>query len=144
MKQWILGLLFVLIYCNAVLALDNIAIVKNTKGVVTVKRAGEIHLIKPGDQLHKGDILMTGDNSRVGMIFDDGSILSLEEKSFLRIKDFLFIPIESKFKFKLYLKKGTALFESGKIGTLSPEDFSFEIPEGTIGIRGTKFLIEVK
>ena len=54
------------------------------------------------------------------MIFHDGSVLTLEEKSFLRIKEFVFLPIEKKFNFHLYLKKGGALFESGKIGTLSP------------------------
>ena len=87
---------------------------------------------------------MTGSNSRVGVIFRDGSVLSLEGNSFLRIKEFIFQPIEDKFDFKLFLKKGTALFESGKIGTLSPKSFRFEIPQGTVGIRGTKFLVEVK
>ncbi len=42
------------------------------------------------------------------------------------------------------MSKGLATFESGKIGKLSPESVRFRIPEGTIGIRGTKFYVEVK
>jgi len=144
MKQWVLGLLLIFAFCSLVSANDGIAIVKIATGKVSIKRSGETLSVKPSDRLLAGDILMTGDNSRVGVIFHDGSVLSLEENSFLRIKEFIFQPIEDKFDFRLFLKKGTALFESGKIGTLSPKSFHFEIPQGTVGIRGTKFLVEVE
>lgn len=123
---------------------DDIAIIKTVKGDVKIKRSDEIISAEQSDNLEPGDILITGKNSHIGVIFHDGSVLSLKENSFLRISEFEFKPIEDKFKFKLKLKKGAALFESGKIGTLSPEDFSFEVPEGTIGIRGTRFLVEIK
>ncbi|MCK5826045.1 MAG: FecR domain-containing protein [Desulfuromusa sp.] len=145
MYQWIITGLFVcFLFCGSVFASDGIAIVKQVQGTVTVKRAGEALPVEQGDRLRAGDILITGGDGHIGVIFHDGSILSLGERSFLRVEDFVFKPIESEFKFNLDLKKGTALFESGKIGTLSPEDFTFTIPEGTIGIRGTKFLVEVR
>ena len=139
-----MGLLTGFLLCGSAIAADDIAIVKQAQGDVTIKRVGELLAVRQSDKLQAGDILITGKNSRVGVIFHDGSVLSLEEKSFLRIKKFVFKPIENTFKFNLQLKKGAALFESGKIGILSPEDFTFEIPEGTIGIRGTKFLVEVR
>ncbi len=144
MKIFITGLLLLLLFSANALANNGIAIVKNTKGDVTVKRSDETLTLQPGARLQVGDIIMTGSESRVGIIFNDGSILSLGENSFFRVQNFIFKPIEKKFKFNLFLKKGSALFESGKIGKLSPQDFKFEIPEGTIGIRGTKFLVEVK
>lgn len=145
MYRWILAGLFVcFLFCGSVFANDGIAIVKQVEGSVTVKRAGEALPVAQGDRLLEGDILITGGDGHIGVIFHDGSILSLGEKSFLRVENFVFKPIESEFKFHLDLKKGTALFESGKIGALSPEDFSFKVPEGTIGIRGTKFLVEVR
>ena len=150
MNKWVWKLSIILLFfislliCGSAIAGDDIAIVKHVQGDVTIKRTGKIIPIKQGDRLQSGDILMTGENSLVGAIFHDGSILSLEEKSFLRVKEFVFKPIESKFKFNLYLEKGAALFESGKIGALSPDSFTFGIPEGTIGIRGTKFLVEVR
>jgi len=144
MKQWITMLLVTFLFTTASFASSSIAIVKQVQGDVTVKHNGEISRIIQGDELNEGDTLITGKNSYVGVIFHDGSILSLKENSFLQVKNFVFQPIEQTFNFKLFLKKGTALFESGKIGTLSPEDFSLEVPAGTIGIRGTKFLVEVK
>lgn len=144
MKQLIIGLLICLLCCSVSLAQGDIAIVKSAEGDVTVKRNREIVSIQQSDRLQSGDILITGDESRVGIIFHDGSVLSLEEKSFLRIKDFVFEPLQKSFSFNLSLKKGVALFESGKIGEIAPEKFSFEIPQGTVGIRGTKFLVEVK
>ncbi len=144
MKQWITMLLVTFLLTTASFASNGIAIVKQVQGDVTVKHDGEVSRINQGDELNEGDTLITGKDSHVGVIFHDGSILSLKENSFLKVKNFVFQPIEQKFNFKLSLKKGTALFESGKIGTLAPENFSLEVPAGTIGIRGTKFLVEVK
>lgn len=140
----LLVLLLGWLLCGPAAAAEDIAIVKQVQGEVTLKRAGAIRKVRQRDKLQAGDILMTGANAQVGVIFHDGSVLSLEEKSFLRVEEFIFQPIENQFNFKLYLQKGTALFESGKIGSLSPENFSFSIPAGTIGIRGTKFLVEVR
>ncbi len=123
---------------------DDIAIIKSLDGSVKIKRAEQVLIAEKSHNLQSGDILITGKDSHIGVIFHDGSVLTLKENSFLRVNDFEFKPIENKFKFNLKLKKGAALFQSGKIGTLSPESFIFEIPEGTIGIRGTKFLVEVK
>ena len=145
MKRLTTLLLLVMIFCgSAALAANGVAIVKSVKGDVKVKRDGATTPLKPGSRLQNGDVIITGGAGRVGVIFNDGSVLALKENSFLRIKDFTFKPIEQQFNFDLFLKKGTALFESGKIGKLSPKDFKFEIPKGTIGIRGTKFLVEVK
>jgi hypothetical protein len=145
MKRILMGVLMVLIFCGVALA-DNrgVAIVKSVQGDVKLKRAGRMLEVKPGDHLQSGDLLVTGKQGRTGIIFHDGSVLTLDQKSMLRIKEFVFVPIEKKFKFNLIMKKGSALFESGKISKLSPDMFRFEIPEGTIGIRGTKFLVEVR
>jgi len=145
MKHLLRGWLVVLCLCMVAVAADSgVAIVKRVQGKVEVKRAGKLLPVAAGDHLRAGDLLLTASDSRAGLIFNDGSTLNLGEKSMLRIKTFVFVPVEDKFDFNLRLDQGTALFESGKIGKLAPEKFKFEIPEGTIGIRGTKFLVEVK
>ncbi len=144
MKRLLMGMLLIFISCGGALANNSIAIVKLTQGEVSAKRQGTTFSLKPGANLKAGDILITGSRSRIGIIFNDGSVLTLEEKSFLRIREFVFKPVTKDFKFNLFLKHGTGLFESGKIGKLAPQDFKFEIPDGVIGIRGTKFLVEVK
>lgn len=144
MKQGYLRVFLILCFALNVYANEGIAIVKQAVGDVSVKRQGMVKPIKQRDRLFREDVLITGEASSVGVIFHDGSVLSLGEKSHLVIEEFIFQPIEQKFQFDINMNKGTAIFESGKIGTLSPESFRFKIPEGTIGIRGTKFLVEVK
>lgn len=143
-RLWI-GFLITVFFGNIyALANDHIAFVKNVQGDVKVKRDDTLITIKQRDKLYRFDVIIVKPKSSVGLIFRDGSVLSLDENSYLRIDEFLFNPPKKLFDFRLSLKKGTAIFESGKIGTLSPESFEFHIPEGTIGIRGTKFLVEVK
>ena len=144
MKRWLWILICGIMLNVVAVADDGIAIVKSVEGSVSVKRTHETLPLKARDRLFKNDIIMTGEKSSVGLIFHDGSVLSLGEKSYLRIDEFIFKPSEQQFKFKLSMDKGSALFESGKIGTLAPEAFELKIPEGTVGIRGTKFLVEVK
>jgi hypothetical protein len=142
MKYFFFTTLLLLIFVTTTWA-EDIAIIKNAEGVVTIKRGTTILPAHSSEKLQQGDILITASDGHVGIIFHDGSVLALRENSFLQIKAFEFEPLEENFNFRLQLKKGTALFESGKIGDLAPENFSFEVPEGTIGIRGTKFLVEV-
>jgi len=123
---------------------QNVAIVKNVSGKVFAKRAKENVKLYAGNQLQKGDILITQNNSSVGIIFHDGTLLSLGQNSILSIDKYLFKPSSNQFAFDINMKKGLATFESGKIGKLAPKSVNFKVPQGTIGIRGTKFYVEVK
>ena len=124
--------------------LANIAIVKKIKGEVEVKRNKELIPIKVGTVLKNGDIIRSKDESSIGIMFNDGSRLSLGERAIFVIKKFTVNPSENQYDVDLDLQKGKAVFSSGKIGTLSPQSVKFRIPEGIIGIRGTKFAVEVK
>jgi len=122
----------------------SVAIVKTTTGTVEVKRDTKAIELKVGSSLENGDIIMTKSKSSVGITFDDGSRISLGEKAIFVIKRFKVKPEKKEFDMDVYLKKGKAVFSSGKIGKLSPKSVKFRIPEGIIGIRGTKFAVEVK
>ena len=135
--------LLMLLFISYLFSAD-IAIVKKLDGEVFAKRKSEMVKLKVGDQLQVGDTLITQLNSSIGIIFHAGTIVSLGEKSILSIDKYLFKPVEKNFKFDIDLHKGIASFESGKISELSPESVKFKVPEGTIGIRGTKFYVEVK
>ncbi|MDD3800968.1 FecR family protein [Desulfuromonas thiophila] len=125
-------------------AVTGVAVVKQVAGQAELVRAGQRQPLMAGMALQAGDVLTTAADGQVGLIFHDGSVLALRDNSFLRIQAFRFEPLEEQFDFQLSLEQGGALFESGKIGTLAPEQFSFAIPQGTIGIRGTKFIVEVE
>ena len=122
----------------------NVAIVKNISGSVEVKRKGKTISIKKGSRLKNGDVILTKSKSSIGIMFDDGSRVSLGEKAVFVIKHFKVEPSKKEYDVDLELKKGKAMFSSGKISKLAPESVKFRIPEGAIGIRGTKFVVEVK
>jgi hypothetical protein len=122
----------------------SVGIVKNTTGKVDVKRDKKVIVIEAGFTLENGDIIMTKSKSSIGITFDDGTLLSLGEKAIFVINKFKVKPEKKEFDVDLYLKKGKAVFSSGRVGKLAPKSVKFRIPEGIIGIRGTKFAVEVK
>lgn len=137
--RYILAILFFVASLNA----SSIGIVKSVKGSVIAKSAGNTVRLKNGNMLDSGMVLMTKHNSSATIIFNDNSSLVLGSNSLLNLEKFVFKPLEKEYGFELFLKKGTISFESGKIGDLSPEDFILKTPEGTVAIRGTKFIVEV-
>ena len=126
------------------LTFANVAIVKKISGNVEVKREGKIFPIEKGDSLENGDIILTKSKSSIGIMFDDGSRVALGEKAVFVINNYVVKPSKKEYDIDLDLKKGKAMFSSGKISKLAPEAVKFRIPEGAIGIRGTKFVVEVK
>lgn len=137
------AILLVLIIGDSLLAV-SVGMIKKMSGTVEVKRAKKILLAKEGELLENGDIVLTKSKSSVGIVFDDGTRVSLGEKAIFLIKKFKVEPDKQEYDVDLELKKGKAVFSSGKIGKLSPKSVKFRIPTGIIGIRGTKFAVEAK
>jgi len=136
--------ILIVLFMMSSFVLANIAFVKNMTGKVELKRANKVLSLEIGSLLENGDIIMSQSKSSIGIIFDDGSRLSLGEKAIFVINNFKVDPTKKKYVVDLNLKKGKAVFSSGKVGKLAPKSVKFHIPEGVIGIRGTKFAVEVK
>ncbi len=123
---------------------QDVAIVKKISGEVFAKRVDNMHKLSAGHKIQEKDIIITKNDGSIGMIFEDGTIISLGANSVLSINKYLFRPSQKEFSFDVDMSKGLASFESGKIGKLSPQSVKFRVPEGIVGIRGTKFYVEVK
>ncbi len=122
----------------------NIAIVKTLKGSVKIKRNYTFLDIKTGDSLQEDDIIITEENSSIGIIFNDGTRLSLGSKSYICLEKYVYEPLKNNFAFDLNMTKGKALFESGKFGKKAPQAVKFNVPKGIIGIDGTKFYVDIQ
>jgi hypothetical protein len=120
-----------------------IGTVKSASGDVRVARAGQEIRPEAGTTLQQKDILRTGADGALGVTFRDNSTVSLGPNSDLAVETFVFEPAEKKFGFVSRMTRGTALFVSGAMAKLSPESVSVATPTSTIGVRGTKFLVEV-
>lgn len=121
----------------------EVGYVKSLKGKVVAKRDKKIILLNVGSKLYEDDLIITKNKSSVGIMFSDGTRISLGPKSIFSIKRFVVNPSKKDYDVDLSLIKGKASFSSGKIGEISPSSVKFRIPTGIIGIRGTKFMVEV-
>jgi hypothetical protein len=123
---------------------EAVAILESQKNEVGIRRAGNVITPQSGrEELYRGDILFTGKEGALSIVFNDGSTVALGHKSVLKIDDYLFEPSEKNYRLDLSLNEGSAIVETGKIGKLSPESVTFRVPEGTIGVRGTRFFVKV-
>lgn len=137
-------LLLILAILVVSLSAQDIALVKSIKGSVNAKDKSTSIVVKKGDWLSEKMTIYTAENSGVTMIFKDNSVVVLGSSSILILEKYLFKPSQNNYAFKLFLEKGTASFESGKIGEMAPDDFTFKTPDATVGIRGTKFMVKVQ
>lgn len=144
-KLFILCLMMtILLPCLAMGEELPIGTAKTGKGDVVVIRSGEEILIQIGDRLYQNDVIRTGADSSVGIIFEDNTILSLGPKSEIVIDEYVFVPQKGMMSMVTRMLKGTACYLSGIIGRQSPESVKFQTPDATIGIRGTQFLVKVE
>lgn len=118
-------------------------IIKTMKGTASIVRQEKVILAKNGEKIFERDILRTGADGSLGVIFKDDALLSLGPNSELVIDEFLFAPAQGKLSFVARMLRGTAVYLSGIIAKLSPESVRFETPLASVGIRGTKFAAKV-
>jgi len=122
----------------------SVGIVKNVSGEVVINRGAETITAMPGMELQVTDTLVSGADSSSGIVFTDGTLLSMGPSSEIYVEDYVFEPDAEQYDFSLYLKKGRAVYSSGKIGKLAPEKVEIKTPRTTLGVRGTKFIVDVE
>ena len=124
--------------------IDHIAIFKNVEGAVDVVRDGATLGAAAGDRLYTSDQLKSAEGATAGVVFKDGTLLTVGPSSNLRIRDYVYAPKEAQYAFSLYLDKGSAIYSSGQIGKLAPEAVKVDSPTASVGVRGTRFIIRAE
>lgn len=125
------------------LAADPIGLVKTSKGAVSIERGGQKIPGPPGTKLYQADQVLTGADGAVGMTFIDTSRLSLGANSTLALEKFRFNTTTLEGEFISSVKRGTLAAVSGKIARQTPEAMQVRTPSAILGVRGTKFAVEV-
>jgi len=144
-RLWLMSMMIAIIGFTSPAAAEDahVAIVKNISGHVEVLRNDKKLVASPGMQLHRLDKIVSGQDSRTGIVFIDGTLITVGSSTEIEIKKYLFEPKEAKYGFSLYVKKGSAIYSSGKLGKLAPDTVNLETPRATVGIRGTRFIVKV-
>lgn len=94
------------------------------------------------DTVVPGTVIRTGDNSHAVLKFEDGQVVSMQANSTFKVREYRYEPRhveQNSIAFSMF--KGGMRFITGMIGQRNPEAFRLTIPNATIGIRGTDFLV---
>lgn len=145
MKRYLLLLALAVFTCLAMPAVagqDHAALVKSVHGDVAVTRQHQKFQATSGTTLLVSDRIVTGPGASAAIVFEDGTLLTLGPSADILVRDYVFEPKNGKFAFSVYLAKGSAIYESGKIGKMSPQSVKVQTPTATVGVRGTRFLIQ--
>lgn len=123
---------------------DTAGYIKTLSGQAAVVRAGAALPAEIGQFLYPGDTIRTAENSSVGILLEDDTLLSLGPDSRLYLDDYAFKPREGLFSIAASLLKGSLAYVSGAIGRLAPQNVRVETPDAVISTYGTRFLVKVE
>lgn len=110
------------------------------KGSASIDRDGSNIVAALGAKLNEKDTIKTEDKSKVQVIFNDETIITIGKNSNFSISEYLFEESKTAVaKFGLF--SGAMRTITGKIGKVAPDKFSVATKTALIGIRGTNFTI---
>lgn len=139
------GMLLVLMLAAFPAGADEIAgIVKNVKGSVTITRNKTVVAATPGATVLVADQISTGRDGSLGITLKDDTLLSYGPNSTVKLDSFNFDSTTHEGNILLSMIKGSMVFVTGLIGKKTPQNVSLKVPNATIGIRGTEFVVEVE
>jgi len=120
--------------------------IKTLSGSATVTRAasGVTLPIFAGERVYAGDRIASGPGSYVGIMLHDDTRMTIGPGSELVIREFQFSPSTYAGGYLVSFLKGTVKVVTGLLATASPERVQFTTPSGTIGIRGTEFVLDLE
>ncbi|MDO9309581.1 MAG: FecR domain-containing protein [Deltaproteobacteria bacterium] len=147
MYHGLLFLLFLMVYsCTCAFAADSDAVgrVKTINGPVYIIRGAEQSAAKIDMKIVRNDILLTGKQGSMGIVFNDNSTLSLGPNTKFRLASYEFNALEKKAGFVGQIRRGTMVYLSGLIARMNADATRFETPVAVAGVRGTKLAIKVE
>lgn len=120
-------------------------------GSVTIEHAGAVVVqanvssdpgqTKRGDPVYLGDVVLTGDDGRVGINFTDGSSFNLSSNARMVLDRYVYEPAGKSNATLFNLARGTFTFVAGSVAKTG--DMKVDTPVATLGIRGTTPHIEI-
>ena len=118
--------------------------VMSVLGTVTVERANASAVqanaapgqpVKEGDLVYRGDVILTGPDSKVSLVFADGTAFNVSNTARMELNEFVYNPNGKSNSSVFSLLRGTFTFVAGKIAKTG--SMTLDTPAATMGIRGT-------
>ena len=142
-----------LVFIAAVLAVSEsaakadssqVAQIKTVSGQAEIVRNGARRSARVGDPLYEKDTIETGADGAIGITFIDNTVMSGGPNSQIVLEDYKFNSSNFKGSMLTDMNRGTVSMISGDIARSTPGAMKVKTPTAILGVRGTRFVIEVK
>ncbi len=137
-------LIAALVISGAAWSQEAIGFVKTVAGDATVSDGGKAVKAVAGTPIRLNSVLKTGAKGTMGVTFKDNSVMSFGPDTEVTVDEYLYAPAKGDLKFGASMSKGVLNVVSGTIAKLKPEAVTLKTPTGTIGVRGTNYVVKVE
>ena len=141
--SFFIGLIFSF---SASTAAEKVDIEKQLIGIVGAVSGlvkTETRELKTGDKIYLNETILAGADSGTQILLLDQSTFTIGSESEVVMDTFIYDPATNDGKIVASVKQGSLKVISGLISKKNPDSLTVEVPEGTLGSRGTKFQTNV-
>jgi len=117
--------------------------IKTASGAVTIARDGSDIAARIGDPVYEKDTIKTGKDGTIGITFIDNTMLSAGPNSEVALSQYRFDSGNFTGSMLTDMRHGTLTMVSGDIARSSPGAMKVKTPTAILGVRGTRFAVEV-
>jgi hypothetical protein len=121
----------------------QVAQIKTVSGQAEIVRNGARAAARIGDPLFEKDKIETGADGAIGITFIDNTVMSSGPNSQIILEDYKFNSSNFKGSILTDMNRGTLSMISGDIARSSAGAMKVKTPTASLGVRGTRFVIEV-
>lgn len=125
-------------------AAAEIGRIKSVVGEVSIQRGASRIAAAPGFQLDQGDVVTTGKTGRVGIAYLDNTRMALGPNSRITLTEFAYDRSRQTGSFVTSVDRGSLGVVSGNIAKSNRDAMRVRTPTSMLGVRGTRFVVEVK
>jgi hypothetical protein len=125
-------------------AAAEIGRVKTVVGAAQVTRGAAVSPVTPGFQVQAKDVIETGRDGRIGLIFIDNSRFAVGPNSRVALSEFEFDDATHVGRSLTTIDRGALAVVSGQIAKENRDAMRVRTPTSLLAARGTRFVVEVK
>lgn len=118
--------------------------IKKVAGQSQIERGGAKVAAKIGDPVYAQDVVETGADGSIGVTFIDNTTMSAGPNSEVSLDEYRFDSSNFNGAMTTNIRKGTLSMVSGDIARSSPGAMKVRTPTATMGVRGTRFVVQVE
>lgn len=130
-----------LVFLPTMLWAEEVGTVAAVEGEVEIERAANAVEAQVGTAVHQGDVLVTGPDGKLRVVFQDDSVLTLSSDSRLTVDDSVFEPAQRTARSLFGLVQGTVNAAVSQYYRLRGNAYEIHTETAVAGVRGTEFTV---